>query len=196
MNKYEILNHETGILCTYKQLTQPEHNAEFGKLSRWLWLDQATPFELSREDDRREVEIQAEIPEYIDEENVIHPAIPAVYRTEIHVPNDFSVTITDITEQYEAELEDRKTKKKEELAANVITSVITIIKNWSIADKITLLARVDIQTLMKFLEYGSLDQSKTLLSTLPTDSIFTQEVKTKILNVIQEKIDNYNSIQW
>jgi len=196
MNKYEILNYETGIVCIYKQEVEPSYNPEFGKLARWLWLDQATAFELSREDDRREVEIQAEIPEYIDEENVVHPAIPAVYRTEIHVPDDFTIETENITAQYEAELEDRKTKRKEELAANVITSIITIIKNWPIADKITLLGSGEIQTVMKFLEYGSLDQSKTLLQSLTVGTIFTQEIKDKILVKVQEKIDEYNSIVW
>ena len=196
MNKYEILNHETGILCTYQREIQPDYDPEFGKLARWISLDQASDFEKSREDDRREILVQSEIPPYYDDENVFHEATPAVYRIEIHVPNDFTVTITDITAQYEAEFEDRKTKKKEDLAANVLTSVITIIKNWPIADKLTLLARGEIQAVMKFLEYGSLDQSKTLLQSLTVDTIFTQEIKDKVLAKIQEKIDEYNSIVW
>lgn len=155
------------------------NNGAWGvKYARWLPLSQATSFELSREDDRRET---------------INDNITFV---EIHVPDDFTVTIEDITAQYEAELEDRKTKRKEELAANVITSVITIIKNWPIADKLALLARGEIQAVMKFLEYGSLDQSKTLLESLVVDTIFTQEIKDKVLAKIQEKIDEYNSIVW
>lgn len=196
---YKISNLEFDLnyeLDNEEMFIERRNQGDYGKLARWLPLSTATSFELSREDDRRVVLVQAEVPEYIDENNVHHPATHAIYRTDIHVPDDFIVDIKNVTEEYESELEDKKTKRKEELAAKVITSVITLIKGWPISDKLALLARSDIQAVMKFLEYGSLDQSKTLVESLSVDGIFTQEIKTKILSAIELRINEYNSIVW
>jgi hypothetical protein len=121
MKKVTVLNELTNRLIVhdlkddfYEFFIQDRtEKGKFGLVARWLPLAQASEFELSREDDRREVEVQAEIPEYTYEEldlegvptgNIITaPLQPATYRTEIHVPDDFTVEITDITATYEAE---------------------------------------------------------------------------------------------
>jgi hypothetical protein len=173
-----------------------ENEVVFGKKSRWIDLSQTDEFEKSREDDRRETLVQDEIPPYIDDKNVYHEATPAVYRIEIHVPDDFTYTVDDITAAIEAAIEDRKLEKKKELTNKVILYVISLIKDWSIVNKMTVLARSDIQVVMKFLDYGSLEQSKTLVENLSIDSVFTQEIKTKLINCIDEKLAEFNAIIW
>ncbi len=109
---------------------------------------------------------------------------------------NYEVSFVDITVQHEKELEDKQLDKKKEFASQIIRSVIAIIKDWTIQDKIITMARSDVQSVMSFLSYGSLDQSKTLCEGLAVDTLLTQEIKTEILSTIQAKINEYNSIAW
>jgi len=162
----------------------------FGKSARWLWLDQATAFELSREDDRREIEVQPEIPEYIDEDNIFHDATPAVYRTEIHVPDDFTITITDITTQYNYEQKKQALDKKNDAAYDVFLHMDTMFDALPVESIIAILARADIQQIIFYLRtLGSLEYTKAMVDALPTDANITQEMVTDISNYIQGKLD-------
>jgi hypothetical protein len=204
MKKVTVLNELTNRIIVHELkddfyeffIQDRTEKGKFGLVARWLPLDQATSFELSREDDRREVEIQAEIPEYLDEENVLHPATPAVYRTEIHVPDDFTVTITDITEQHEKELEKRKLKRKKELADEIIIHINYVIRNLTKQDKIILLGRSDIRMAYEFLGKGSIVDTRDLIATLPVDSLLTQEMKDSVYDFSTEKVNEYNAIIW
>ena len=74
--------------------------------------------------------------------------------------------------------------------------VNTIIQDWTVQNKLTLLSREDIKGALTFLSNGSIDQSLGLILLLPTDSLFTQEVKDKVTAYLTDKVGAFNSIVW
>lgn len=173
---------------------------DLGKLARWIRLENATEFELSREDDRKTV---VDCPEYLTEEldengiptgNTI--LVPAQTHVEIHVPDDFTITTEDITLAYEEELKFKKNSLRKQYATDTIVYVNTIIQDWTTQDKITLLSREDVKTVLTFLNYGSIEQSLGLCQNLPTDAILTSDVKTKIINYLTNKVSEFNAKEW
>lgn len=191
---YKVLNHEFNRLA---ELDLPIEDVNlrvelglYGKPTRWLWLDQASDFEKSREDDRREVLVQDEIPEYIDEENVVHPVTPAVYRTEIHVPDDFTVTPEDITTQYNYTQKKQALDKKNDAAYDVFLHMDTMFDALPVEQVVAILDRADIRQVIFYLRtLGSLEYTLGMVQALPLDANITQEMVTDISSYIEAKIN-------
>ena len=180
---------------------------EWGKPERWMWLDNADAWELTREDDRREVEITPFIPQHIIEKqdydedgnpvgdpySVLIPDQPATYRTEIHVPDDY---VLDGPTNIDAEIADTENKNrlkfKKKLADEVIIHINSLIEDMPAADKITLLSRPEVNAILTFLNYGSIEQSRDLASTLTTDTLLTEAIKLSVVANLDEMIALYN----
>lgn len=179
---YKILNHEFNRLA---ELDLPINEVDYrvnqglyGKKERWINLEEASDFEKSREDDRRE----------FLENNIL--------KIEIHVPDDFTIQEEDITEKYDEQLKFLKNKKRKEFANDTLIFINTIIQDWTIQNKLTLLSREDIKAALTFLNNGSIEQSLGLVISLPTDSLMTQEVKDKVVSYLTDKVGEFNSIVW
>lgn len=209
MKKVIVNNLETGRVIEHDLkddffeffIQDRKEKGKFGKLSRWLWLDQATEFELSREDDRREVEVQAEIPSWIEEEldsegkktggTIIHEAIPAVYRTEIHVPDDFTVTVEDITAQYEQEQELQLEIKKRAAGSKILAYINTVnnSKGYTSEQYLAMYQNSTIQFIKMMLENGALGSAKATLDLYVVDTLIDQDYKDRVSTFIQNEID-------
>lgn len=178
MNKYSITNNSNSLTFQVIGASLPEtYPVEWGKSARWIPLTEADAFELSQEDNRREVDLGN-----------------GETRTEIHVPDDFTIEITDVTLEHEAAIKTRKNQVKKQMASDAIVYINGIIEDWTINEKITLLGRQDIPVILNFLNYGSINQSRDLCASLVTDSLITEEIKSNILNFLDLKIAEFNAM--
>lgn len=154
------------------------NEGDFGKFERWIDINQASDFEKSREDDRRE---------FLEND---------ILKTQIHVPNDFTLSTEDITLKYEEQLKFRKNQKRKEFANDTLIYINTIIQDWTVQNKLTMLSREDIKGALTFLNNGSIEQSLGIIMSLPTDSLLTQEVKDKVVAYLTDKVGVFNAIIW
>lgn len=178
---YKVENIETGRKFEFdsnEKLLICKNEGDLGKLERWIDLESASDFEKSREDDRRE----------FLENNVL--------KIEIHVPDDFTIQEENITDKYEEQLKFRKNQKRKEFANDTLIFINTIIQDWTVQNKLTLLSREDVKGALTFLTNGSIEQSLSLVMSLPTDSLLTQEVKDKVIAYLTDKVGAFNAIVW
>jgi hypothetical protein len=182
-NKIEfknLKNDKTGSATFKTQEEQDYWSSEmiatgsYGKSERWIVHSEADAWELTREIERR------------TSNGVV----------EIHVPNDYEITIIDVTTEHNLEILKAKLTVKKQFAIDSIIHINSLIDAWSTTDKMTMLGRSDVQLLLTFLNYGSIEQSKSLCETLTTDSLLTTEIKSSVVNFLQAKIDQFNAMIW
>lgn len=146
----------------------------WGKAARWIDLADADSWEISRQDDTQTVN-------GVDQ---------------IHVPNDYSTILTDITAEYDQEIKMKKMQAKKDYAALTLNYINTIIDTWDVSDKLTLLSRSDVQTVLTFLNYGSIEQSKTLCENLTEDALLTSQIKSDVVAFLTDRIQEFNNLTW
>ena len=124
---------------------------------------------------------------------VLVPDQPATYRTQIHVPDDYILEGPTNIDAEIADLENKnRLKFKKQLAGEVIIHINSLIDEMSASDKITLLGRPDVNAILTFLNYGSIEQSRDLANALTTDAILTEVIKTSVIGNLDEMIALYN----
>ncbi len=199
---YKVLNHEFERLAvldlSIEEVNQRIDSGIYGKKERWIRLDQATDFEKSREDDRRVI---VDVPEWIEEEldsegkktgaTIIHEAVTHI---EIHVPDDFTVTPEDITEQYEAELELQEEIEKRAAGSKILAYINTVnnSKGYTSEQYFQMYQNPTIQFIKLMLESGALGSAKTTLDSYVVDSLIDQDYKDRVSSFIQKEIEGLN----
>jgi hypothetical protein len=118
-------------------------------------------------------------------------------RIDYDYDNDFE-TLEDVDVTAEATKETKllKLKTKKEMANDVLIYINYVIRDLTMAEKQTLLARTDIQGCFAFLEKGSIVDSMTIAQSLTTDTLLTEAMKTEVTDYLQSKIDEYNAKSW
>jgi hypothetical protein len=181
-----------------------KNQGDYGKEARWIRLDQATEWEKTREDDRREVLDQEAIPEYLEEEKdengnptgntILVPSQPAKYHTEIHVPDDFIFTITDVTAEYEAKIELQKEIKKREAGSVILAFINTVnnSKNYTSQQYIQMLNDSTVSFIKVMLESGALGSARDTLLLYQPNEIIDQNYIDKVVSFINMKIGELN----
>lgn len=192
----ESLNPEIDFENRYE-----DNKTVWGFKERWISLDHATEFEKSREDDRREILIQAEIPSWIEEEldsegkktggTIVHHAIPAVFKTEIHVPDDFIVTVTDITVQYEQEQKLQLEIKKRAAGSKTLAFINTVnnSKGYTSEQYLAMYQNQTVQFIKMMLENGALGSAKDTLFAYVADDLIDQDYKDRVIAFIIKEIE-------
>jgi hypothetical protein len=180
MKKVTAINELTGRIIEHELrddfyeffIQDRTEKGKFGKVARWIPLTLASEFEQSREDDRRE---------YL-EPGMETPIV------EIHVPDDFTVTIEDITAQYEFAQKRDLNIKKFPKCFEVISHISALIDAYTTEQRLTLLSNPGIKQAKEFLQLGSLIQSRDMISVIAVDTLVTQEFKDSVIDFINLKI--------
>lgn len=172
---YKVTNEENGRKFEFDDEVRfniSKNEGDLGKLARWIDLNLSTEWEKTREDDRREY---------------LEPGMETP-RIEIHVPDDFSVIIEDITTQYELEQKRNLNIKKFPKCFEVIAHISALIDAYTTEQRLTLLSNPGIKMAKDFLQLGSLVQSKDMIQAIAVDALVTQEFKDSVIAFIDLKI--------
>jgi hypothetical protein len=143
---------------------------KFGEPERWIPISLATEFEISREDNRRSTEV-----------------LPGEVLTEIHVPNDFSIEITDITLEYEAEQRRQNQINEGKNSRLCCEEIIDLIGGYNLSRAFTsseinqLL--VEFSSINSYLKNFMPRSAKPLIESSPISSTLTQQLKDDIVAI-------------
>lgn len=146
---------------------------KFGELERWIPISLATEFELSREDNRRSTEI-----------------LPGEFLTEIHVPNDFSLEITDITAEYEAKQRIATLSSEGKNARLCCEEILDLIAGYNLSNNFT--AEQISQMLTEFATIDTLlsksrpNSAKLLIAATPVSATLSQVLKDDIMAIFNK----------